>query len=342
VIAALLLSISLGHVAIAQSRDAAATAKAAGRAPRKNASVAGRIIHADGAAAEGARVAVYAVREGAPAAIVATTTSAHDGRYQVGGLPAGQFVVGVTPQRVRGFGGDSRRLSTPAVETFYPGTSQRLSAQPIDVFNGTPTEGIDIWLEPAARRYSISGRVLWPEKTEAVKAVIEYGGPEGVHGGVWFVSDPGGLFTIEGASRGTYVLLARAETADGPLMGIAATNVANDSVHDVQLTLRMPGSIEGRVVVEGTGGPDPATLRLTATHALLTTSPLYPSPDTTPDSTGRFTMTDLIGEFTFAVQGLPPGWRSRRVTRGGAALPDNRVTVMPGERVAGIEVVVTN
>jgi len=81
---------------------------------RKSASIAGRVIHADGAAAESARIAVYAVREGAPAAIVGTAISSYDGRYEVTGLAAGRFVVGVTPQRVRGYGGDSRRLATPA------------------------------------------------------------------------------------------------------------------------------------------------------------------------------------------------------------------------------------
>src|SRR6185503_8356789 len=48
----------------------AAAAQTGTRAARKSASIAGRVIQADGAAAEGARIAVYAVREGAPAAVV--------------------------------------------------------------------------------------------------------------------------------------------------------------------------------------------------------------------------------------------------------------------------------
>jgi hypothetical protein len=44
----------------------------------------------------------------------------YDGRYEVAGLPAGRFVVGVTPQRIRGYGGDSRRLATPAVKRSIP------------------------------------------------------------------------------------------------------------------------------------------------------------------------------------------------------------------------------
>ena len=317
--------------------------QSAARASRRTASIAGRIIHADGAAAEGARVAVYAMREGAPAAVVATTTSAYDGRYEVAGLPAGQLAVGVMPQRVRNFGGDSRPLSTGPIETFYPGTTDRLKAQPLAVFEGIATEGIDIWLEPTAQRYAISGRVSWPEGMTVENVVIEYGSAEeDVHSGVWYVSDPGGLFTITGASRGTYVLLARADAPGGPLMGIAATDVANDSVQDVRLILRKPGTIEGRVVIEGTGGPDPSSVRLTPTHTLLTPSPLYLPSEATPDGTGRFTMPHLLGEFTIAVNGLPPGWRVRRVTRTGSTLPESRVAVRAEERVTGIEIYIAS
>jgi hypothetical protein len=326
------LLVALSSDALSQTRT---------RAPRKGASIAGRVIHADGGAAEGARVAVYAVREGAPAAVVGTAVSAHDGRYEVTGLPAGRFVVGVTPQRIRGFGGDSRRVTAP-VETLYPGTTDRMKAQPVAVFDGMPTEGIDVWLEPAAQRYSISGRVFWPDGVAVENLVIEYGGPDNVRHGIWYVSDPAGVFTVEGASRGTYVLLARADTSNGPLFGIAATDVLNDSVQDVRLALRQPGTIDGRLVIEGAAGPDPANLRLTPTQLLLTLSPLYPVAEAAPDGTGRFTITQLLGEFAITVHGLPPGWRVRRVTRSGAPLPDNRVTVSPGERVSGIEVVIAS
>lgn len=311
------------------------------RPNRTSGSIAGRIIHSDGAAAEGARVAVYAVRDGAPAAVAGTAVSAHDGRYEVLGLPAGEFVVGVTPQRIRGFGGDSRRLTTKPIETLYPGTTDRMKAQRIMVFDGIPTEGIDIWLEPEARRYSISGRVFWPDGLSPENVIIEYGGPD-VPQGLWYVNDPGGLFTVEGASRGRYVLLARGETRKGPLIGIVSTDVANDSVHDVRLILRQPGSIEGRVVVEGRAGADVPGLRLTATHAMLKLSPLYPVEESALDAANRFTLSNLLGEYTLSANGLPSGWRVRRITRGGAALSGNRISVLPGERVTDIEVIVGN
>ena len=339
-VAALLISVCAADALSAGQNRGTATAQSGARAIRKSASIAGRIIHADGAAAEGARVAVYAMREGAPAAVVGTATSSYDGRYEVTGLPAGQFAVGVTPPRLR-FGGDSRQLTTRPVETLYPGTTDRTKAQPVTVFDGIPTEGIDVWLEPAAQRYSISGRVFWPDGASIERFVIEYGGPDKVHNGVWYVTDPGGLFTVEGASRGTYVLLARAETSNGPLIGIATTEVFNDSVQDVRIALRQPGTIEGRLVIEG-AGPDPATLRVTPTQSLLTLSPLYPVEEAAADSTGRFTVPQLLGEFTIEVRGLPPGWRVRRVMRAGAPLTDNQITVTPGERVTGIEVMISS
>ena len=82
-IAALFIAFSLADPALALAQ----------RAVRKSASIAGRVIHADGTTAEGARVAVYAVREGAPAAVVGTATSSYDGRYEVTGLPAGLFFL---------------------------------------------------------------------------------------------------------------------------------------------------------------------------------------------------------------------------------------------------------
>ena len=331
--AAILAAVTAASVTTLSAQNSA-------RAARKTAAIAGRIIQTDGAAAEGARVAVYALVDGAAGAVVGRATSSYDGRYEVTGLPAGRFLVGVTPQRIRGFGGDSRRLTTVPVETLYPGVTDRSKAQPVDVYDGVSTEGIDIWVAPGAERYSISGRVSWPENVTVDNVVIEYGGPGDARHGVWYVSDPGGLFTIEGASQGTYLLMVRAQTANGPLLGLAATNVSNDSVQDVRLTLGAPGTVEGRVITDGPAGPDLSRSRITPVHALLKRSPLYPVEEAVVDAAGRFTLAQLLGEYTLTVKGLPPGWRVRRIVRAGTPLPENRLIVHSGERVTAIDVVI--
>ena len=225
--------------------------------PGRTRRIAGRIIHAEGAAAEGARVAVYAVREGAPGGNrrdghqLATTGDMRSPVF----LPV-DLLVGVTPQRDPRF---RRRLPPPDVS----GDGNAVSR------HHRPNEGA---ADRRIRRHGHRGyrhlartgrpalldqrpRVVARRRRLSRNVVIEYGGPEDVHRGIWYVTDPGGLFTVEGASRGTYVLLARADTPNGPLIGIAATDVTNDSVQDVRLTLRPPGSIEGRIVVEGNRQP---------------------------------------------------------------------------------------
>jgi hypothetical protein len=330
----LLLLIVADTALIAQSR------RASGAPSRGTASIAGRIIHTDGTAADGARVAVYAMVEGMPGGVVGMTTSAHDGRYEVSGLPAGEFTVGVTPTKAGGFGGDASRPRTIPVETLYPGVTDRDRAQAITVFNGVAAEGIDVWLTPAPQRFALSGRISWPEGTDVTNLVIEYGGPNAIRRGLWYVTDPGGLFTVEGVAQGTYVLLARGETRDGPLLGLVSTDVALGSVEDVRIPLRTPGTLEGRVVIEGTGKASLAGLRIIPAHALLTLSPVYPADDAVVGDDGRFQLPHLLGEYTFAVQGLPAGWRVRRVTRGGKPATGDRVSVGGGERVTGVEIVV--
>ena len=308
--------------------------------PRRTASIAGRVIHPEGAAADSARVAVYAVREGAAAGIVGTAISSYDGRYEVTGLPPGTFMVGVTPRKASGFGGDLKRAPVSAIETFYPGVIERDRAQAVTVFEGVPVEGIDVWLAPAAQRFSIGGRVFWPEGSGVENVVIEYGGPEAVRRGIWHVNDPGGMFTIDGVAQGTYVLLARAETPAGPLMGIASTDVSIVAVEDMRLTLRAPGTIDGRIVIDGAGTVPLSSLRVSPVQTLLTLSPLYPAEEATVADDGRFELKHLAGDYTMTVHGLPAGWRVKRVVKNGTAIAGSRIVVPPGDHVTGVEIVI--
>ena len=328
-------------VLLTDGEAAAQTAAARpGAGPRKTASIAGRIIHPDGAAADGARVAVYAVREGAAAAIVATTTSRYDGRYEVTGLPAGTFMVGVTARKSGGFGGDLKRPPAMPVETFYPGTTERDRADPVTAFEAIPVEGIDVWLAPAPQRFTITGRIFWPDGIDVENLVIEYSGADGIRRGLWYVHDPGGLFTIEGAAQGTYVLLVRADTAAGPLIGLASTDVAVGPVEDVRVVLRTPGIIEGRVVIDAASVVHASAFSVSPTQMLLTVSPLYPTEDAPVAGDGRFVLNDLAGEYALAVRGLPDGWRIKRVVHNGRAMDSNRIVVPAGERVSGVEIVI--
>jgi hypothetical protein len=267
--------------------------------------------------------------------IVAEAVSEWDGRYQLSGIAAGQYIIGArrNPQ--------SLATLYPGVEDAAPpGVRDAAPRRTVTVFDGLPTEGIDVWLLPAPQRYTVSGRIYWPEGRSIENLVIEYGGPTNPRKGIWYVFDPGGIFGIEGAPPGTMVLLARADSDAGPLIGMVSTDVSVAPVEEVRIVLDRPGSVEGRLVLRRPLPAGQAVSRVTLHHTLLRVSPLYPTEDSAVDADGRFRIPSARGEYEFLVDGLPAGWRVTEVRRSGRALPAGRVSVGPGETVREMELVV--
>ncbi len=319
---------------------------------RRTASIAGRIIRPDGSAAANVRV-VAAVGSGKQRQQLfeIQTTSQSDGRYEIGGLPPGEYLVGAmnvampgrqqfdaitTSQEAR-----NAAVAAAAVAHFswYPGVTDDEPGAAVTLLEGVNAEGIDIWLTPS-QRFTVSGRVSWPVGVAIEGISIDYGDPAGTRSGVWLVSDPGGLFTLGAVPPGPLTLLARAESDQGTLFGIASTEVTVDSVEDIRIVVDRPGLISGRVVYEGTVPPSGRATSVVAVQKLLRVSALYPVPQSSIDSNGRFTLSGAIGEYEFALDGLQRGLALKRVTRSGRALPMNRVSLAPGETMRDIEIVV--
>ena len=313
---------------------------------RRAGSIAGRIARPDGTPAPGAQV-VVALRDGASISPLADlrAISEWDGRYDIAGVPPGEFLLMVTPPAA-GASGPAPSLPvdvSPAPlqfePTLYPGVPRSEAGGTVPVYEGVVTEGIDVWLMPAPQRFTVSGRVFWPEGVDVENIAIEYGGAPAVRSGVWYVDDPGGLFTLEGISQGTLVLLARADSSRGPLIGLAATEVLLGPVEEVRLELLPPGSVSGRIVAERPfpGGTSP---RVSLTHTLLTVSALFPTEEAVAASDGRFHIPNARGAYAIGVHGLPPGWRVHRMRRNGAALPGDRLLVDTGDEITDLEIAV--
>jgi hypothetical protein len=300
--------------------------------------IAGRVIRPDGSPEPDAPVFV-ATRSSTAAelSILRTTTAAFDGRYEFTNLAAGSYVLGASPDAMSA----REHYLPPSLQlasSLFPGVPRTEPGQPVRVFEGMATEGVDIWLGPAPPRYSVSGRVFWPDAMAVEHVTIEYGAGDAVRSGIWTVGDPGGLFTIDGVSAGTLVMLARADSGEMHLRGMAATHVALGSVEDVRLTLGRPGAVEGRVVPAS--DLRNVSLRVRLAQRLLPTSPLFPLDEAAVGVDGRFLVSEALGEYTVEVTGLPDGWRVARVSQGARHLRDRRVVVTNGESVSGIEVFV--
>jgi hypothetical protein len=316
---------------------------------RRSASLAGRVVRPDGAAAPGIDV-VLARRLGSELVAIADTrtTTAWNGRYEMHDLPPGRYLVLASAaasmpthlsQTEQAAFEINRTRARDFTRTLYPGVPDTEAGATITLLEGVATDGVDLWLVPA-RRFSVSGRVVSPDGVKVDRVTIEYGNPADARASVWTVSDPDGLFTLDGVAAGTMVLLANAESTRGRLMGIASTDVRVGSVEDLTLRLDIPGEIEGRVTFsrEMPASARPNTIRLVP--KLLHVSPLYPVPEAPIDPDGRFRLTNALGEYEIAIPDLPRGFRVTSVIRGGQTLAGNRIGVAAGDTMPGVSVMV--
>jgi carboxypeptidase family protein len=321
----------------------------------RTASIAGRIIRPDGSAAPDVQVQL-AVGSGRSRLTLfeARATSQYDGRYEITGLPPGEYLVGAMnvpmPTRRSADGTTTTQVereslrsavtaATTAHWSWYPGVPDSEPGTAVTLLEGINAEGIDIWLTPS-QRFAVSGRVFWPVGVAVENITIDYGDPGGTRSGVSFVSDPGGLFTLLAVAPGALTLLARAETDQGPMIGIASTEVSVDSVEDVRIVVDRPGVVAGRVVYEGNVPQASRATSIVVVQKLFKVSAIYPVPESTVDSNGRFELAGTIGEYEFALNGLARGLVIKRVIRNGRLLPMNRIGVAGGETIRDIEIVV--
>ncbi len=312
---------------------------------RRAGTLSGRVVKPDGTPAPDVWVVPAVRRDGVTLMLFdVRATSEWDGRYEIRGLPPGDFLVIALPSNKERPPDASLpdHLPSPPREfspTLYPGVPDSAPGESVAVHEGMTTDGIDIWLTPAPQRFAVSGRVTWPDGLAVENLVIEYGGTPDVRSGVWYVNDPGGLFTLTGLSLGPLVMLVRADSARGPLAGIATTEVVLGDVDDIRVPLGPASRVAGRVIAERPL-PQGVSPRVLLTHRLLRPSPLFPREEAVAGADGRFEIARAHGAYTIEVRDLPEGWRVQRVLRDGRPLDDQRLLAVDGGAITGLEIVV--
>jgi hypothetical protein len=229
-------------------------------------------------------------------------SSGFDGRYEIRGVPPGRYLV-----LVRAIGGDSSAGGRPW-PTLFPGVPVTEPGALVEVMPGLSTEGIDVWLWPYPRRFSVSGRVFGPDGTVFDSLVLEFGRPGTRSTDVWTATDPGGLFSIDTAPPGPLVVRARASDGVRVLVGVGAPTVAVTPVEDIRINVREPVAIAGQVRADG-GRRLPAGLSVTLIPEALRPSALYPAESASIGDDGHFALHSELGPQTLVVGGLPKGWQ---------------------------------
>jgi hypothetical protein len=291
-------------------------------------SIAGRVLRPDGLPQPDAEV--VAASRGADGRLRLSSwraRTAFDGQYAIAGVPAGRYLL-----LVRVVGADAAVDGRPEA-TLFPGVPVTEPGTPVEVFSGVPVRGIDIWLQPSPRRFQVAGRVVDGRGRPLDNIAIEFGHARARADNVWTLTDPGGLFTLERVAPGPIVLRARADSPDGPLVGVAAVVLAVESAQDLRIDVGEPGKVRGRIVAPA--GALPPGLRVALMPTLLRPSPLYAPEEVAVDASGAFEASGTVGEHEVVVSGLPAGWRVRRATTvwlgAGEIVTDIRVELTSGK-----------
>jgi hypothetical protein len=183
---------------------------------------------------------------------------------------------------------------------------------------------------------SINGRIADATGRVPRALQLEYGTPGATHRGQLSSFRSDGTFEIadRGLEPAPVTLLARGDTDDGPVVGLLTVALA-EGPNDVDVVVGTPGTISGRVVMEG-GIAAGARLALVRTGFQPLGEPDRPI-ELAPN--GSFEAAQLIGEYRVRVD-EPRGWTVTSIRRRGIRRAQHSLTVGNGEEIDGVEILI--
>jgi hypothetical protein len=234
------------------------------------------------------------------------------GEYRIAGLAAGSYFVSVNPPP------DFKSLidNTPAGDksgpsgkpvmayqtTYYPGTSDRGQAAPIQLHAGDEFP-VNFSLTPSPT-LSIRGSVVNLPPRSSAAIMLQSLDFNVVLSGAEIHKD--GTFVIRDVSPGAYTIVASVENAPVPMMARQSLQVLGNNVEGLRLAPQPGASINGRLRLEGKG----ITGRFDPTQIFLSLRPT----DGDDDLWGAFGMGDgfsnlahVSADGTFQWKNVPPG-----------------------------------
>lgn len=220
-------------------------------------------------------------------------------------------------------------------QIFYPGSASIGLAQPLTLRAGEESAGVDVALSyDSIRTAIISGRIVDPTGTAgrtSVAITSDGGGVLNAAGGIVSGARPDGTFSLP-ADPGEHTVYAE---GDGSV-AMQHVSVTGEDVTDLQLVLRKPARVSGRVVIDGAVKPDgtriaieawsPESLGMRRAVAVVTN--------------GAFSFADLIGARVFRLASAP-GLTLTAVTLAGRNVLDLPVEFKGGEHITDAVIVLS-
>ncbi|MCE5306482.1 MAG: carboxypeptidase-like regulatory domain-containing protein [Acidobacteriales bacterium] len=237
-----------------------------------NAVLSGRVLDADGEPMPNVAVRAYRreYRNGKLGWYPAGAAQTNDrGEYRLGGLRAGRYLVNATDFNFTVAIATSKGPlpDTPDrvnASTYYPGTIEFQSAEPVAVMRGEDRRGVDIQLVKGVA-VRIRGRIAVAAVSTimVVHLLPKSAAPSPVTAGSAAVVQPGErAFEIRGVIPGAYILVARSMDGFSAVSTPVPVEVGGNHIEGVELPLNEGGEVAGRILFDGSAKGASVTLEI--------------------------------------------------------------------------------
>ncbi len=225
------------------------------------------------------------------------------GVYRINGIPPGTYLVSV----------GSRFTAFPAFrgrpafrQTFFPGTTDKANARPIEIAEAANVQNIDFKIGPPVATFSVNGRVVdsangAPTSGVSFDLEIEESGEKGVIPKAG-TSNQNGEFKLENLPAGHYSIKVSQERgqADGEFFGSSSWfDIRDANISGIELRVEKTLSMFGTVVIANTN----------ESTVLAKASQLDLQIEVSPNDRGPISwkLVRPTSNLTFSVSGLKPG-----------------------------------
>ena len=322
--------------------------------------ISGRVTDGDGAPIEGVAIRlmqpVFAAnrRQLRPVTGVNAYLTNDQGRYRIYGIPPGQYVVlaSTTPSAQAPPAQIAPLLPPGYASTFFPGTVRASEAKRVTLDLSQDLSGIDLQLvrAPGAR---ISGTIVdasgRPLRAGLILSQSQRSGGVTIEP-LTASSNADGSFEIAEIPPGEWVLQAVARAGmnvNGGSEGEFASrffNVDGTDISDIHIQTGLGSRVEGRIVFDGTGSPDPTSVVVTTLPSDFDLAPMMgPGARASVRADGTFVLEGLNGPRRFRLLSAPDSWMVKAVSANGRDVTDEPLPFgTAANSIANLEIILTN